>query len=203
MPLASCRGDYKPERTLPGPSPGKRERTWQPCRRRSHAASAWPNSGTTVGTRTLGRCWAAPQPGGVGVGHVKGAWDEAGGWQTTGSRPCWGTWEHSASHASPPSRKPGSPPDGPEAQTPQHLQCRSKMSPNFSSIILKHHFKALSETNCCFKLERAMVASCSDNVGGRDLLQWVCSIVRENRHDSNMLGIFGDLPDSQAASEAP
>lgn len=48
-----------------------------------------------------------------------------------------------------------------------------------------------------------MVASCSDNVGGRDLLQWVCSIVRENRHDSNMLGIFGDLPDSQAASEAP
>lgn len=48
-----------------------------------------------------------------------------------------------------------------------------------------------------------MVASCSDNVGGRDLLQWVCSIVRENRHDSNMLGIFGDLPDSQAASEVP
>lgn len=102
-----------------------------------------------------------------------------------------------------PAGSQGPPPDGPEAQTPQHLQCRSKMSPNFSSIILKHHFKALSETNCCFKLERAMLASCSDNVGGRDLLQWVCSIVRENRHDSNMLGIFGDLPDSQAASEAP
>lgn len=59
------------------PSPGQQERTWQPYRRRSRAASAWPNSGTTVGTRTLGRCWVAPQPGGVGVGLVKGAWDEA------------------------------------------------------------------------------------------------------------------------------
>lgn len=43
-------------------------------------------------------------------------------------------------------RKPGSP-DGPEAQIPEHLQNRSKSGPNFSSMILKHHFKTLSETN--------------------------------------------------------
>lgn len=38
-------------------------------------------------------------------------------------------------------------PDGPEAQITEHLQSRSKTGPNFSSMILKHRFKALSETN--------------------------------------------------------
>lgn len=52
---------------------------------------------------------------------------------------------HTAGHASPLSRKPGSP-DGPEAQTSEHLQCRSQTDPSFIRNV-EWHFKALSETN--------------------------------------------------------
>lgn len=44
---------------------------WLRCRRRSRAASGWRSSGTTAGTQTRGRCWAARCPAGV---CVAGRW---------------------------------------------------------------------------------------------------------------------------------